>query len=41
MAGSHLGSGALAVLRLAGLDEVLGGGELGAQLVEVAAVGRE
>src|SRR5262245_2360895 len=32
VAGSHLGSGALAVLGLAGLDEVLGGGPLGAQL---------
>ena len=41
VARSHLGSGALAVLGLAGLDEVLGGGELGARLVEVAGVGGE
>jgi hypothetical protein len=39
--GSHLGSGALAVLVLTGLDEVSGGGELGAQLFEVAGVGGE
>jgi hypothetical protein len=41
VAGSHLGSGALAVLGLAGLDEFPGGGQLGAQLAEVAGVGRE
>ena len=41
MIGSHLGSGALAVLRLTGLDEFLGGSELGAQFFEVAGVGRE
>ncbi len=41
MAGSHLGPGALAVLGLAGLDEFLGAGQLGAQLAEVAGVGGE
>jgi len=39
--GSHLGSGALAVLGLTGLDELSGGCELGAQFVEVAGVGGE
>ena len=38
MSGSHLGSGALAVLGLTGLDEFPGGGQLGAQLGEVAGV---
>ena len=41
VSGSHLGSGALAVLGLTGLDEFPGGGQLGAQLGEVAGVGRE
>jgi hypothetical protein len=41
VAGSHLGSGPLAVLGLTGLDELVGGGQLGAQLAEVAGVGRE
>ena len=41
MSGSHLGSGALAVLGLTGLDEFPGGGQLGAQLGEMAGVGRE
>src|SRR5450759_4911883 len=38
VAGSHLGSGALAVLGLTGLDEFPGGCPLGAQLFEVAGV---
>src|SRR6266536_651111 len=41
VAGSHLGSGALAVLCLTGLDEFLGGGQLGTQIAEVAGIGGE
>jgi hypothetical protein len=41
MSGSHLGSGALAMLGLASPDEFLGGGQLGPQLGEMAGVGRE
>jgi hypothetical protein len=41
MPGCHVGSGALAVLGLTGLDEFLGGGQLSMQLGEVAGVGRE
>ena len=41
MAGSHLGPGALAVLGLTGLDEFIGGGQLGTQFFQVAGIGGE
>src|SRR5260370_9410372 len=41
VSGSHLSPGALAVLGLAGLDEFLGAGELGAPLPGVGGVGGE